>query len=63
MKKLRLDPDALRVETFAAAPSAEVRGTVVGHLPETHPRACPFTQNWWCTGGATCTLYIEYCIA
>lgn len=61
MKKLRLDTDALRVEEFATASEAHERGTVVGHLPETHPAACPATRNWYCTGGASCTQYPEYC--
>lgn len=61
MKKLRLNPEDLRIEAFQTGDEPEVRGTVIGHLPETHPYACPYTRNWYCTGGGSCTQYPEYC--
>jgi hypothetical protein len=61
MKKLRLDLDKLTVEAFEAGEAAEARGTVRGHLPETHPNVCPGSANWYCTGVGTCTLYVQYC--
>lgn len=61
MKKLRLNLDQLSVEAFRTGPEPLARGTVMGHLPETHPNACPATRNWYCTGGSTCTQYPEYC--
>ncbi|MDB4951075.1 MAG: hypothetical protein JWM27_3724 [Gemmatimonadetes bacterium] len=39
MKKLSLDLDALRVESFATAPAAHSRGTVQGNAYPT--QSCP----------------------
>jgi hypothetical protein len=61
MRKLRLELDDLTVEGFKTGEESNVRGTVRGHLPETHPNVCPETRNWYCTGGSTCTMYPEYC--
>jgi hypothetical protein len=36
-KKLRLHPDSLTVESFAAAPGREERGTVVGLIVTVSP--------------------------
>lgn len=56
MKKLRLDLDSLAVEAFEADAPRGARGTVAAHAPETAPRACPPTLDWYCTeGGAYCT--------
>jgi hypothetical protein len=61
MKKLRLDIESLDVQSFVAADTPEPRGTVRGHLPETHPIVCPETENFWCTNVTTCTRYIDFC--
>lgn len=58
MKKTRLSMDALSVESFAPAPSAEtqLRGTVRGaEMGDTLVRSCQ-TQQFNCTaqGGYTC---------
>ena len=64
MKKLRLEIDELRVESFDAGAETEARGTVEGHfLPCTHPQVCPRTENWYCTGVCNCTVYAQYCLA
>jgi hypothetical protein len=57
MKKLMLDIDALAVESFAAAPAAEARGTVLGRETEDSVdggatgaytcASCP-TEHWTC---------------
>ena len=57
MKKLRLDLDALAIDTFEADETTRERGTVVGHLPRTSPDVCPYTRNWYCTYGYECTVY------
>lgn len=45
MKKLRLDADALAVESFRTlATAVEARGTVAGREMEATP-ACPVTQT------------------
>ena len=63
MKKLKLEMDALRVQSFAAAPVERVRGTVRGHLPPTDPRVCPYSYNYPCTVAKDCsagpTCYIS----
>ena len=54
MKKLKLDPDELRVETFPAGAVAGVlRGTVAGHA-DTY--TCPPPSEWhsWCP---TCEIF------
>lgn len=55
MKKLKLDMDALRVESFASDAAGEGRGTVHGHLRPTDPKVCPFSNNWYCSVGDGCT--------
>ena len=55
MKKLRLDLDALAVESFESARIATTRGTVHGRLRYTDPRVCPMTGNWYCSVGDTCS--------
>ena len=64
MRKLRLDPESLSVEAFEVVKPSELRGTVEAQaLPCTHPNVCPASQNWWCTGVCTCTVYAQYCFA
>lgn len=48
IRKLVLNADALRVETFAAQDSpTENAGTVRGHLgPPTEPQTCPCPQTY-----------------
>ena len=56
MRKLRLQPDDLAVETFAPAERAEERGTVVGHVP-TRMASCYLTNCPW-----DCSYFMEsYC--
>lgn len=55
MKKMRLDLDALSVESFGTTAShGEARGTVHGHLPiETQGRECDSLDvctYWYCGG-------------
>jgi hypothetical protein len=59
MKKLRLELDELRVESFDAAGDAADEGTVVAHAKETDPRVCPYTYNWHCSVAIQCepTMY------
>ncbi|HEU0052709.1 MAG TPA: hypothetical protein VFQ39_06015 [Longimicrobium sp.] len=45
MKKLRLDPEALRVESFAPRETAESGGTVFGR---------------WLTTRQTCSVSVDY---
>lgn len=65
MRKLRLDPDALTVDTFATAPEDALRGTVRGHESEricgpidekeTQPATClGCGTGATACGGATC---------
>ena len=60
MRKLKLDVDALAVETFAAADAAEPAGTVHGNdddapsratvcCPPTWQRTCGCPETWNCT--------------
>lgn len=51
--KLKLDVDALRVESFATANGAATRGTVVGH-------ACADGQPA-CTAGSSCVFPTDSC--
>lgn len=41
MKKLRLDPEALRVESFPIARPEELDGTVRAHAATLAPPSCP----------------------
>lgn len=52
MKKLRLQIDDLSVESFETGDVAKRRGTVIGHLVYTDPRAC--TEQGACTIDGTC---------
>lgn len=57
MKKLRLDAEALRVESMEAAPAAEARGTVRGHASTAYP-----TYELTCTGECNTLQYgVESC--
>lgn len=60
MKKLRLELDAIQVTTFEAAETAEVRGTVAGHL---RTPDCPLTldNTCWCTEVQTCWCSEDVC--
>lgn len=50
MKKLTLDPDMLRVDTFATTPGdAAARGTVLGHDDT--------MESEWCTMPKGCSAY------
>jgi hypothetical protein len=56
MKKLRLDIDSLRVESFASAEEEAQRGTVAGlQIVSYHPD-CPYTWNPY---KYTCGQHIE----
>ena len=54
MKKLKLDLDDLRVESFATAPGGDAKGTVVGYATEPVWTVCYFTCNVTCNGAETC---------
>ena len=53
MKKIRLELDALSVESFEVAEAAEQRGTVRGHLVS-DAGDCPDTED-------DCTLPVRAC--
>jgi hypothetical protein len=53
MKKLSLDVDALRVESFQTAPAEPVRGTVAGHLATFGPPCATAARGSTCA--ATCS--------
>ncbi|HEY0018031.1 MAG TPA: hypothetical protein VGC13_17075 [Longimicrobium sp.] len=53
MKKLQLDLDALRVDSFVAADTPAERGTV----PAYQMSGVPFTQQNNCTWDALCMTY------
>ena len=55
MKKLRIEPDQLQVESFATEEAPAERGTVGGRGLETGPGDCPPTADFYCTVGAGCT--------
>lgn len=55
-KKIRLNMDALAVESYVTDEQPWARGTVRGHLTYTDPRACAHTGDWHCTvNEAYCT--------
>ena len=65
MKKLRLDPEALRVESFPTAPADDERGTVHANVGTLAPPSCPAPLcqtyddtvcglTWRCTGLPGC---------
>lgn len=53
MKKLSLDLDALRVESFATAPAEGRRGTVAGHMNTFGPPCATAARGSTCA--ATCS--------
>ncbi|HVH13931.1 MAG TPA: hypothetical protein VM759_12805 [Longimicrobium sp.] len=55
MKKLRLDIEALTVETFDTDDSPGGRGTVLAHAPYTYmcESAPECVTDWSCEGGQT----------
>ncbi|HEV7587406.1 MAG TPA: hypothetical protein VGO40_04695 [Longimicrobium sp.] len=64
MKKLRLDVEALEVESFDATAEWEPRGTVEAHgIPYTDEAigTCGCGGSRWCTAAETCahTCYIQ----
>ena len=61
MKKLRLDVEALAVESFEPERIGQGSGTVNGHGPYTQPGACPATANWYCSVGDGCTWAAYTC--
>lgn len=53
MKKIRLDLDALSVDSFDTRAGAEgPDGTVFGHIP-------PYSYQKYCSDGLTCTVECE----
>lgn len=54
MKKLKLDMDALQVDTFTTADSGTGRGTVRGHVTLLHCSTQCDTEGNTCDGGHTC---------
>ena len=55
MKKLRLDVDALLVQTFdTAAKAGKGKGTVRGHDPSNHFTLCFTQQGTTCEPAYTC---------
>jgi hypothetical protein len=68
MQKLKLDPDLLRVESFATAADGVARGTVPAYAAavETVQTVVPITGASVCTcptgcGGVTCGGFITEC--
>jgi hypothetical protein len=59
MRKLSLELDALRVQSFAAGDVPSRTGTVRAHAPNTDPKVCPRTENWWCSVGDFCAISTE----
>lgn len=53
MRKLKLDPDTLRVESFASGEAPDERGTVAAHALAT--RNCPATGMTFCETNCDCT--------
>lgn len=54
MKKIRLDLDALRVESFATAEAPRRGGTVHGHAPSYFPEPCAPTDRVTDCNDVTC---------
>jgi len=52
-KKLRLDPDDLRVQGFATGDASKPRGTVHGQAPCTSVQSCPCATGQWACGPFT----------
>lgn len=61
MRKLKLDAETLKVETFVAAPGAAVRGTVAAHGPLSN--TCPPTQIASCDSSCwrECQITMDSC--
>jgi len=56
MKKMRLDPDALAVTSFATAARPDGRGTVAAHAATSFGQlTCGATCLTSCGGGGHCT--------
>lgn len=54
MKKLKLNVEALAVQTFDTAVPAEARGTVAGHV-DTDPESCDYAcASQFISGCGTC---------
>jgi len=45
--KLKLDPESLRVQSFATGQEQAHRGTVQGHAPCTSVQSCPCATGRW----------------
>jgi hypothetical protein len=58
MKKLKLDPESVAVESFPTdGLAAEGRGTVLGQAPCTHWRSCVCPTAYYHCGDGYQTLY------
>lgn len=64
MKKMRLELDDLRVDSFATGGSETKMGTVEAHMPPPSMWTCPevgCNETWNCGGGGTNTCnYTQY---
>lgn len=56
MRKLRIAPDQLQVESFDTGDAPAARGTVHARGPQTDPGLCPPTEDFYCTMGYGCTF-------
>jgi hypothetical protein len=54
MNKLRLNVDALEVESFATGQDADARGTVLGRVAIDDHQACPRTDESTCDPKQMC---------
>ena len=55
MSKIRLDVDALTVDSFSTVAGEDSgKGTVFGHLP-------PYTYQKYCSDGITCNDTCDFC--
>ena len=61
MRKLNLQLDALKVETFATSGPRERRGTVVGHSGITQAWTCGTGCGGYTDGGDTCLGGVRTC--
>jgi hypothetical protein len=59
-KKLRLDPDTLRVVPFEVEPTMEESGTVLGHIIATPAASCGYPRT---CGGTSCATGYPVCRA
>jgi hypothetical protein len=53
MKKLLLDPESLRVQSFRTGRAGAERGTVAGRAPCTSVASCPCESGNWACGPFT----------